>query len=51
MFSKLSEPKETTKSSEMLEPAEKEKEVSKMSNEDKLDFLANLQAKQRGFVQ
>lgn len=51
MLSKLEEPKVTTKPSNMLEPAEKEKDFSKMSNEDKLDALANLQAKQRGFVQ
>ena len=50
MLSKLEEPKVRTKPSEMLEPAKQEEDFSKMSNEDKLDALANLQAKQRGFV-
>lgn len=51
MFSKLGEPKVMTKPSEMLEPANEEKDFSKMSKEDKLDELAKIQAKARGFVE
>lgn len=51
MISKLQEPKATTRPSEMLEPAEETKQsYSKMSGEDKLDVLAKLNAKQKGFV-
>ena len=51
MFSKLEEPKEITKPSELLEPAEQEQDFSKMSKEEKLDSLATLQAKQKGFIE
>ncbi len=51
MFSKLEEPKETTKPSELLEPAEQEQDFSKMSKEEQLDELAKIQAKARGFVE
>lgn len=51
MFSKLEEPKQTTIPSEHLEHSNnKTEEFSKMSNNDKLDYLANVQAKKRGFV-
>lgn len=52
IMSKLDEPKPTTKPTEMLGPAETEsKEFSKMSKEEQLDTLANMQARDRGFVQ
>ena len=51
MFSKLGEPKIVTKPSEQLEPANKEKDFSKMSSEEKLDMLSKYQAKARGFVE
>lgn len=51
MFSKLGEPQATTKPTELLTPGERETNVSKMSSEDKLDALANLNAELRGFVQ
>jgi len=51
MLSKLEEPKQTTKPSQMLEPAEENEEYSKMSKEAKLDALAKIQAKEKGFVE
>lgn len=57
MISKLGELKPTTKPTEMLgvnEPAKASaddgKDFSKMSKDEKLDALANLQAKQKGFI-
>lgn len=50
MFSKLGESKPTTKPTEQLTPAKDEKDFSKMSKEEKLDALANVNAKQKGFV-
>ena len=56
MFSKLAEPKETTQPSEMLDPVDVDEgpDFSKMSEKEikahKLDELAELQARQRGFV-
>ena len=50
MLSKLGEPKPTTKPSSQLEPAKAETEYSKMSKEDKLDALADTNAKRAGFV-
>ena len=51
VLSKMSEPKETTKPSEYLEPAEQEKDFSKMSKDAQLDELAEINAKKKGFVQ
>lgn len=55
MFSKLAEPKETTKPSEMLDPVEDEgPDFSKMSEKEKKDYqlnqIADGQARARGFV-
>ena len=44
-------PKETTTPTEQLDPVNQEKDFSKMSNEDKLDKLAKVNAKIKGFVE
>ena len=53
MFSKLEEPKPTTKSTELLKPAlaAEEKPFSKMSKEEQLDKVAKENAKAKGFVE
>ncbi len=50
VLSKMSELKETTKPSDHLAPAEQEKDFSKMSKDDQLDNLAEINAKAKGFV-
>lgn len=52
IMSKMQEPKPTTKPTEYLEPAETQpkREYSKMSDAEKMDVLASMNAKKGGFV-
>jgi len=50
-ISKLSEPKETTKPTNQLDPVEeRQKEFSKLSQDEQLEVLANANAKKKGFI-